>query len=68
MDQYIVSALSLLQNRAFSAPGGATLQVTGVTPDLFGRVKQKLLHIVGDEECSLGDRTARLSEQEPPSS
>ncbi|MBQ7712404.1 MAG: nucleoside triphosphate pyrophosphohydrolase [Clostridia bacterium] len=63
MDRYIVSAGSLLANRAFSAPVGATLEVTDVTPDLFERVKAKLLHILGDEVCTVKGRTARLSEQ-----
>lgn len=66
MDQYIVSARSLLENRAFSAPGGATLEVTEVTPDLFERVKAKLLHIVGDELCRIGEKTAPLSEHDAP--
>jgi len=66
MDQYIVSAISMLENRAFSAPGGASLEVTGVTPDLFERVKAKLLHIVGDETCLIGEKTALLSEQTAP--
>ena len=66
MDQYIVSATSLLDNRAFSAPGGASLEVTEVTPDLFLRVKAKLLHIVGDEPCRIGEKTALLSEHDAP--
>ena len=66
MDQYVVSAISMLENRAFSAPGGASLEVTGVTPDLFDRVKTKLLHIVGDEICRVGEKTALLSEQTAP--
>ena len=66
MDRYIVSALSLLENRAFSAPGGATLEVTGVTPETFERVKAKLLHIVGDEECVFCGKEALLSEQVAP--
>ena len=63
MDRYIVSAESFLDRRVFSAPVGATLEVTDVTPALFERVKAKLLHILGDEPCRIGDREAPISAQ-----
>ena len=62
MDRYSVSAGSLLANRAFSVPGGAALEVTGVTSENFERVKSKLLHIFGDSPCAFGKGETLLSE------
>ena len=62
MDTYTVSAASLLANRAFSVPSGATLFVTEVTPQNFEEVKEKLLHILGDVPCESDERSALLSE------
>jgi len=63
MDQYTVSAESLLRQRAFSVPDGAALEVTGVTEGLFAAVKAKVLHILGDAHLASG---GLLSEVECP--
>lgn len=63
MDQYTISAESLLGKRAFSVPDGAALKVTGVTEGNFGEVKTKVLHILGDALLADGQP---LSEAEAP--
>ena len=64
MDRYILSAESLLGRRAFSVPDGAALEVTGVNADNFDAVKAKVLHILGDAPCTVGEVTRPLSETE----
>ena len=65
MDRYCVTAESLLKNRAFSVPDGASLEVSDVTKETFEQVKNKLLHNLGDCPCLIGDREALLSEVKP---
>ena len=62
-DIYRVQSDSLLGNRAFVVPQGAELQVVGIKEADLPRLRAKLIHIMGDVECSFtsGDRT-RLSE------
>jgi len=62
MDQYTVSAESLLSRRAFSVPDGAALKVTGVTKENFDEIKAKTLHILGDVLCVTGGEERLLSE------
>ena len=64
MDQYSVSAQSMLERRAFSVPDGAALEVTGVTSSNFEAVKAKILHILGDAPCLVGGVLRPLSEVE----
>jgi len=60
-DIYTVQASSLLQNRAFSVPQGAELRVEGVNGENFVPIKKKLLHILGDVPCRLGETEGKLS-------
>ena len=64
MDRYLVTAESLLKNRAFSVPDGASLEVEGVTAENFRAVKEKVLHILGDALCEAGGKSLPLSEME----
>ena len=64
MDRYLVTAESLLKNRAFSVPDGASLEVEGVTAENFRAVKEKVLHILGDALCEAGGKSLPLSEMQ----
>ena len=61
MDRYLVTAESLLKNRAFSVPDGASLEVEGVTAENFRAVKEKVLHILGDALCERDGKRVPLS-------
>ena len=61
-DVYRVSAGSVLQNRAFTVPQGAELQVEGIDEQNFVPLRDKLLHISGDVFATLDGREGRLSE------
>ena len=63
-DNYIVSASSLLTNRAFSVPDGASLTVSGITKESFPEVKSKLLHILGNGPCEVAGRQTLLTQAE----
>jgi len=61
-DVYSVEAGSILQNRAFSVPQGAALEVKEINGSIFESIRAKLVHIAGDTVCFLDGKEGRLSE------